>query len=92
MPSPDTLVVDVREEVDVFLARSEARGLAARSGFNTGEIEEIARLATTIATSVLRRGTVQLRSRAYRQRKRNPPRGCPSSQPMCFPWFASRAP
>jgi hypothetical protein len=56
--SPDTLVVDVREEVDVFLARSEARGLAARSGFNAPEVEEIARLATTIATSVLRRGAV----------------------------------
>jgi hypothetical protein len=58
MRSLDTVVVEVREEVDAFLARSEARGLAARSGFNSSEVEEIARLATALASGVLRRGAV----------------------------------
>lgn len=56
--TPDTLVVDVRQDVDVFLARAEARNLAERSGFSGGELEEIARLATALATHVVQRGAV----------------------------------
>lgn len=71
--SPDTLVVEVREEVDVFLARAEARGLAARSGFNASEVEEIARLTTTLANSVLRRGAVgALHLRSLRDGRNGP--------------------
>lgn len=61
----DTLVVDVRQDVDVFLARAEARNLAERSGFSGSELEEIARLATALASHVIQRravGAVHLRS------------------------------
>jgi hypothetical protein len=63
--TPDTLVVDVRQDVDVFLARAEARNLAERSGFSGAELEEIARLATALATHVVQRkavGAIHLRS------------------------------
>jgi hypothetical protein len=56
--TPDTLVVDVRQDVDVFLARAEARNLAERSGFSGAELEEIARLATALASHVVQRGAV----------------------------------
>ena len=49
----------------MFLARAEARQLAERSGFSGGELEEIARLATALATHVIQRhavGAVHLRS------------------------------
>jgi hypothetical protein len=61
----DTLVVDVRQDVDVFLARAEARTLAERSGFNGAELEEIARLATALAENLVQRrttGSIHLRS------------------------------
>jgi hypothetical protein len=63
--TPDTLVVDVRQDVDVFLARAEARSLAERSGFSGAELEEIARLATALATHVIQRravGAIHLRT------------------------------
>lgn len=48
------IVVDVRQDVDAFLARANARELARRSGFNRREVEEIALVATELATNILR--------------------------------------
>jgi hypothetical protein len=71
--SPDALVVDVRQDVDVFLARAEARNLAGRSGFSGSELEEIARLAAALASHVIQRRTVgALHLRSVRDGKQGP--------------------
>jgi serine/threonine-protein kinase RsbT len=47
-------VVAVYEELDVFVARNDARRLAARCGFGRRETEEIALVVTELATNLIR--------------------------------------